>query len=77
MEFHPEIAEQLKQYWTFFEIQTIEESYKVERSAAALADKGDVAGARALLTEFVARKWAEGVSAGRQWLKKIKEPPMA
>jgi hypothetical protein len=77
MEFRPDYAEKIKQYCTIFEIQTIEESDKTERAAAALADKGDVAGARAILTEFVARKWEEGASLGRQWLEKIKEFPLA
>lgn len=77
MEFHPDCAEKVKQYWTVFEIQTIEESNKTERKAVALVDEGDLAGARAILTEFVAKKWAAGASLGRQWLNKIQELPMA
>ncbi len=76
LEFHPDYADKVRQYWTIFEIQTIEESKKVETAAAELANKGDIAGARKILTEFVAGKWEEGASSGRQWLKKIKELPL-
>ena len=72
IEFHPDYAEKIKQYWTFFEIQTIEESNKMERAAATLADQGDITGVRNILTEFVSKKWEEATSLGKQWLETIK-----
>jgi hypothetical protein len=75
LEFHPEMAEKIKQYWKIFEIQTIEESVKVERATAFYAEQGQDAKARNLLTGFVLTKWESALSAGQQWLKKLKELP--
>jgi hypothetical protein len=77
LEFHPEYSEKIKNHWTIFEIQTIEESYKLERDAAALADSEKVTPARVLLTEFVNRKWAAAMSMGKEWLEIIKSIPLA
>jgi hypothetical protein len=75
LEFHPDYAERIKKYWTTFEIQTVEQSYKVETAAAVFADRGDIVGARAILTEFVNSKWIEATSLGKQWLKVLKDLP--
>jgi hypothetical protein len=68
LDYHPEYRDDITEYWTSFEIRTIEESSLVEVKAAQLADRGNVNGARSLLTEFVARKSNEAVAAGRQML---------
>jgi hypothetical protein len=77
MEFHQNYAEKVKNFWTVFEIHAIEESLKVEREATVLADKGDVAKARSILTEFVHKKWSEATSLGKQWINILKDLPLA
>jgi hypothetical protein len=76
LEFRPDYAGKLTQYWTVFEIQAIEESARIERAAAALAEKEDIRGARTLLTEFVAKKWAAATLLAEKWLQKIRELPV-
>ncbi len=75
-EFHQDYADKIKKYWAVFEIHTIEQSFKVEAAAAAFADKGDLAGARSILTEFVHKKWAEATSLGKQWLSLLESLPL-
>ena len=77
LEYRPNYAEEIKRYWTVFEIQTIEESYRVETAAARSADNGDIAEARTILTDFVDKKWAEATSLGNQWLNILKELPLS
>jgi hypothetical protein len=77
VEFHQEYAEKIKQYWTFFEIQTIEEGLKTETAAAVLAEKGDTAGARGTLTDFVNKKWAEATYMGKKWVNILKDLPIS
>jgi hypothetical protein len=77
IEYHQEYAKKIQQYWTVFEIQTVEESFKVETAASALADKGDIAGARVLLTDFVNKKWAEATAMGKQWVDIFKALPLS
>jgi hypothetical protein len=68
LDYHPERRDDITQYWTSFEIRTIEESTLVEAKAAQLADGGDKNGARSVLTEFVARKSNEAMAACQQML---------
>ncbi len=77
LEFRPAYAEKIRKFWTVFEIQTIEQSYKVESAAGVPAAKGDVAGARALLTDFVNQKWAEATSLGKQWVQTLQDLPLS
>jgi hypothetical protein len=77
MEFHQDYAEKLKNFWTVFEIHTIEESYKVEKAATIFAEQGDIAEARSALTEFVHKKWEEATSLGKQWINILKDLPLS
>ena len=76
LEYHPEYRGDVTQYWTAFELQTIEESYLVEGKAAKLADEGNIEGAKALLTEFVEKKSNEAMVAGQQMLDFLKGLPI-
>jgi hypothetical protein len=75
LEYHPDMAEKIKQHWKVFEIQTIEDSIKVEKAAASFAEQGKYAEARKLLTGFIFKKWELAFTSGQQWLKKLREMP--
>ena len=68
MDYHPEYRDDITEYWTGFEIRTIEESTLAEAKAAQLVDEGDKNGARIVLTEFVSRKCDEAMKACQQML---------
>jgi hypothetical protein len=68
MNYHPEYRDEITQYWTGFEIRTIEESTLAEAEAAQLVDRGDENRARSVLTEFVARKCNEAMMVCQQML---------
>jgi hypothetical protein len=74
LEYHPEFRDSIKHYWTVFELQTIEQGIKLETEAAKLSDDGNLAAGRALLTEFVAKKYAEALSKCKQWVEKLQSP---
>jgi dipeptidase len=76
VERHPEYWDEITQYWTVWEIQTIEESYGVEQEAAHLWDDGDEAEARDVLTEFVEEKCEEALEIGEDMLDFLNGLPM-
>jgi hypothetical protein len=76
VEYHPEYREDVTRYWSVFEIQTIEESYLLERSVAALADKGKVTEARELLTVFVQKKCDEAAVTCEKMLDALGSLPV-
>jgi hypothetical protein len=76
VEWHPEYRDDITQYWTVFEVQTIEESYGVEHEAAQAADAGHEEEARELLTEFVQTKCDEAMAAGQEMLDFLNGLPM-
>ena len=76
MDYHPEYRDEITQHWTGFEIRTIEESTLAEAKAAKLADGGDKAGARNVLTEFVAQKCNEAMEGCRQMLDFLNDLPI-
>jgi hypothetical protein len=76
VERHPEYWDEITQYWTVWEIQTIEESYGVEQEAAHLWDDGDEAEARDVLTEFVEEKCSEALEIGEDMLDFLNGLPM-
>jgi dipeptidase len=76
VEWHPEYRADITKYWTVFEIQAIEQSHLLEHKVARLADKGDLEGARRLLTEFVERKSDEAKKAGQNILQFLNDLPM-
>jgi hypothetical protein len=76
VEYHPEYRDDITHYWTVFEIQAIEECALVEKAAAPLADKGKVAEARALLTDFVQKKCDEAMAAGEKMLDALNSLPV-
>jgi hypothetical protein len=71
LEYHPEFREKIKHFWTVFERQTIIDGQNLEAEAAKLAENSDLAAARALLTEFVAKKCADALHKGKQWVEKL------
>jgi hypothetical protein len=62
VDYHPEYRDDVTQHWSVFEIHAIEESYLLEKDAAALADKGKVAEAREMLTSFVQEKCEQSMT---------------
>jgi hypothetical protein len=75
IEYHPEYRDKITHYWKIFDIHTMEESTALEGKAAKLSDDGKADEARKLLTEFVANKCAEALSAASQILDEIKGLP--
>lgn len=71
LEYHPELRDRIKHYWTVWELQTIIEGNNLEGEAAKIAEGGNIIAARALLTEFVARKSFDALSKGKNWLEKL------
>ena len=76
VEYHPEYREDITRHWSVFEIQTIEESYLLERSAAPLADKGKITEARELLTVFVQKKCDEAAATCEKMLDVLGSLPV-
>jgi hypothetical protein len=76
LDYHPEFRQKIKDYWTTFEVHSVEESVRLEKEILALAGAGDTDGARVKLTEFVNKKLAEAVVHGRQWLDELKSLPI-
>jgi hypothetical protein len=61
VEYHPEYREEITSHGSVFGIQAIEESCLLEGKVAPLADKGQVAEGRELLTAFFQRKCDESM----------------
>ncbi len=76
MGYHSAYRDDITQYWTSFEIRTFEESTLVEAKAAKLVDGGDKNGARNILTEFVARKTNESMTACQKMLDSLNDLPI-
>jgi hypothetical protein len=77
LEYRPDYAEKIKHYWMIFEFQTIEQANKIEATARLSLEKGNVDGARSVLTEFVKNKWAEATLLGKQWVDTLKNLPLS
>jgi hypothetical protein len=77
IEYHPKQRDDITRHWSVFEIQAIEESYLLERNAAALADKGKTTEARELLTVFVQKKCDEAMVACKKILQLIDSLPIS
>jgi hypothetical protein len=75
IEYHPEYRDKITHYWKIFDIHTMEESTALEGKVAMLAADGKPVEARKLLTEFVASKCNEALSAASQILDEIKGLP--
>lgn len=75
VEYHPEYRDKITHYWKIFDIHTMEESTALEGKVAILADGGKPGEARKLLTEFVANKCSEALSAASQIIDEIKDLP--
>jgi hypothetical protein len=75
-EYHPESREEITQYWTAFEIQTIEESFLLEKTATPLIEKGNVERARVMLTEFVEKKCHEAMTLCQQMIDSLGSLPV-
>jgi hypothetical protein len=76
MDFHPEYRDRITEYWTGFEIRTIEESTLAEARADKLADAGDKNGARTVLTEFVTEKSNEAMTDCQTMLDFLDDLPI-
>jgi dipeptidase len=76
VEYHPEYREEITRYWSVFEIQTIEESYLVEKEATPLADNGKIEEARELLTSFVQKKCDEAMTNCQKMLEYLGKLPL-
>ena len=76
VEYHPEKRENITRHWSVFEIQAIEESASLERNAAALADKGNIVEARALLTSFVQSKCDGAMATCEKMLDALNSMPI-
>jgi hypothetical protein len=75
VEYHPECREKITHYWKIFDIHTVEESVALEGKAAMLANGEKKAEARKLITDFVANKCNEALSAASQILDELKGMP--
>lgn len=75
VEQHPDYRDDITQKWSVFEIQTIEQSYLLEKDVTALADKGKDDEARQLLTEFVQKKCDEAMASCENMLKFLGDLP--
>ncbi|HSW57616.1 MAG TPA: hypothetical protein VLH15_04390 [Dehalococcoidales bacterium] len=76
IEYHPKHRDDITLYWSAFEIQAIEESSILEKQASALADKGNTAEARGLLTAFVQNKCDQAMAAAENILKSVNDLPV-
>jgi hypothetical protein len=76
VEYHSEYREDITRHWSVFEIQTIEESYLLERTVTALADKGKVTEARELLTVFVQKKCDDAAATCEKMLDVLGNLPV-
>jgi len=76
LEYHPEYRPKITHYFTVFELQTIEQTEKLEADVSKLADDGREIEARVLLTEFVVKKCNEAMSLGSQWLEFLQSLPL-
>ncbi len=76
VEQHPYYRDDITQQWSVFEIQAIEQSYLLEKDAAALADKGQIDEARVLLTGFVQKKCDDAMTLCQQMLGFLRDLPI-
>ncbi|MBN1190999.1 MAG: hypothetical protein JXA46_14685 [Dehalococcoidales bacterium] len=77
VEYHPGCRNEITRYFTVFEQQTIAQGELLEVEVNKLADSGKEEEARKMLTDFVAEKCNEAMSAGSLWLEYLKGLPLA
>lgn len=67
----PKLQPEVSQYWEAFEFQTLREMVPLEEKAGKLADDGQLEGAAALLTHFVAAKAKKALEDTEKMTRKI------
>ena len=77
LEYYPEYRAEVTRHLTVFELQTYDQTEKLEVDVTKLVNDGKETEARALLTEFVATKCDEAMAKGSQWLEFLKALPLA
>lgn len=77
VDLHPDYRDRITEYWTRFDLNTIEEANSLQFQVAMTAsDAVRINDARAILTDFVGRKVTQAMSAATQLIDQLNNLPI-
>jgi hypothetical protein len=76
VDYHSEYRNKITEYWTVFEIETIEQTRILETEVAKLTSEGSETKARKMITDFIHNKCKEALAKAKDITKELNRLPI-